>query len=244
MSPAEISAFRKLKGLSQTELGKLCGVGNSAISQWESGATQPTGPAKKLLQEYMSGQRKTPESTIDYSSIDQRLAAIGKDRKWLAEQTKYSEAAVREALAPKSQKRSRRLFDSMDSVISAEEQRSSSTNPTYPNKTEIKLWLRVHNRSRAWLAERCGGIDKRTVDNWLSSSKAIPLSQLALIKMLMAKDQPSQSPKSPDLFLTSIVLKPSQDEFDAWNRAAMRQGLLVREWLEKLIREASEDSHQ
>ena len=57
MAPEEIKAFRKRKGLSQEELGKLCGVGKSAISQWESGNTEPTGGARLLLEDYVSGRR-------------------------------------------------------------------------------------------------------------------------------------------------------------------------------------------
>ena len=56
-TPEEIKAFRKRKGLSQLEFGKLCGVGKSAVSQWESGTTEPTGGALVLLQDYMSGNR-------------------------------------------------------------------------------------------------------------------------------------------------------------------------------------------
>jgi transcriptional regulator with XRE-family HTH domain len=57
MNPEAIRAFRTRKGLSQQELGKLCGVGKSAISQWESGTTEPTGAARLLLEEYLSGRR-------------------------------------------------------------------------------------------------------------------------------------------------------------------------------------------
>ena len=57
MTPHDIKAFRKRKGLSQSELGDLCGVGKSAVSQWESGNSEPTGGARKLLEDYISGAR-------------------------------------------------------------------------------------------------------------------------------------------------------------------------------------------
>lgn len=37
----KLRATHKPKKLSQEELGKLCGVSKSAVSQWESGATDP-----------------------------------------------------------------------------------------------------------------------------------------------------------------------------------------------------------
>ena len=57
MTPDEIKTFRKSKGLSQEELGKLCGVGKSAVSLWESGGNVPAGSAKVLLEEFMNGTR-------------------------------------------------------------------------------------------------------------------------------------------------------------------------------------------
>jgi transcriptional regulator with XRE-family HTH domain len=57
MTPDEIKRFRKSKGLSQEELGKLCGVGKSAVSLWESGGNVPAGSAKVLLEEFMGGTR-------------------------------------------------------------------------------------------------------------------------------------------------------------------------------------------
>lgn len=57
MTPDAIRKFRKSKGLSQEELGKLCGVGKSAVSQWESGSNVPTGSAKILLEEFLNGLR-------------------------------------------------------------------------------------------------------------------------------------------------------------------------------------------
>ncbi len=57
MTPEEIRRFRKAKALSQEELGRLCGVTKSAVSQWEKGVNGPTGSALILLEEFLSGTR-------------------------------------------------------------------------------------------------------------------------------------------------------------------------------------------
>ena len=36
-----IAAFRREKGLTQTELGEICGVSNQAVSKWEAEMTMP-----------------------------------------------------------------------------------------------------------------------------------------------------------------------------------------------------------
>lgn len=69
MTPAEIKAFRKSKGISQEELGRLCGVGKSAVSQWESGSTEPAGAARLLLDDYVSGRR----SIVPLTAQEERL---------------------------------------------------------------------------------------------------------------------------------------------------------------------------
>ncbi len=57
MTPEKIHAFRKSKKLTQSELGELCGVKKMSVSSWETGRTQPSGAARRLLEEYMLGQR-------------------------------------------------------------------------------------------------------------------------------------------------------------------------------------------
>jgi hypothetical protein len=53
------------------------------------------------------------------------------------------------------------------------------------NSKEIISWLKAAGHDRFWLAESCG-VQKRTVDNWLSSSRAIPRKAQLIIKTLMA----------------------------------------------------------
>lgn len=58
---------------------------------------------------------------INWNHIDHRLAAIGKDRAWLAEKVDYSETTIRTALAPASTKRSDRMLSVLSRAIEDEE---------------------------------------------------------------------------------------------------------------------------
>lgn len=53
-----------------------------------------------------------------------------------------------------------------------------------PTKEDIKKWLKISGKSRKWLAEQCG-VEKRTLDNWLSSSLPVPAKALLIIQRLM-----------------------------------------------------------
>ncbi len=58
---------------------------------------------------------------IEWTQIDNRLAAAGKDRAWLAEQVEYSADTIRTALAPASTKRSDRMLAVLSRAIEDEE---------------------------------------------------------------------------------------------------------------------------
>lgn len=62
---------------------------------------------------------------IPYEDVDSRLAAIGKNRRWLTTQIQYKASSIREALAPNSTKRSTRLQRAITIAIEREEQRQS-----------------------------------------------------------------------------------------------------------------------
>ena len=55
MSPIEIKDLRKLKKLTQEQLGEICGVRNSSVSRWEKGVDSPSGPALKILKQLQNG---------------------------------------------------------------------------------------------------------------------------------------------------------------------------------------------
>jgi hypothetical protein len=62
---------------------------------------------------------------IEWNQIDLRLAEIGKDRAWLAEQTNYSAGTIRTVLAPNSDKRSDRSLSILSRAIEDEEARQA-----------------------------------------------------------------------------------------------------------------------
>lgn len=119
----------------------------------------------------------------------------------------------------------------------------------HPTRDEIKAWLKEFSRSRAWLGQQCGGIHKRTVDNWLSATNQdIPAASLALIARLMAEDragtsastaQSLNSPitQSPNLSITQppnlqiFSVEVDLTTFRNYNRAALARGLTIEDWI-------------
>jgi hypothetical protein len=89
------------------------------------------------------------------------------------------------------------------------------------DKEAIKEWLRENGRDRSWLAQACG-VGKRTVDNWLSSPRAIPHKALRIIEQLMSEHTGST--------LQNLVLQVDPPTFERYNRAAMSRGLTITAW--------------
>ena len=102
-----------------------------------------------------------------------------------------------------------------------------------PSKEDIKEWLKTTARSREWLAAQCGNISKRTVDNWLSSPKEIPLATLALIGRLMEDDRRAEEHRrkrqdpQPQIFSVEVDLATFRD----YSRAAQEARLTLEEWV-------------
>jgi len=67
----------------------------------------------------------------EHQEIRRRLAAIGKDRKWLAVQLKMSEHTIRQYLQPKG-KRTKEFMDDIERVITLEKARQRETQPEAP----------------------------------------------------------------------------------------------------------------
>jgi len=103
-------------------------------------------------------------------------------------------------------------------------------------KERVKRWLRDERQSREWLAEKVG-VEKRTVDNWLSSPRAIPHKALLIIERLMVpSEEAQQSPEAPESVLT---IRVDEDRFDAYNRASLAEGLTIREWMVSVLDDAA-----
>lgn len=67
----------------------------------------------------------------EHQEIRRRLAAIGKDRKWLAKQLKMSEHTIRQYLQPKG-KRTKEFMEEIDRVITLEAARQRENQPEAP----------------------------------------------------------------------------------------------------------------
>ena len=63
------------------------------------------------------------------------------------------------------------------------------------SKEELKKWLKGIGKDRFWLAEQCGGVDKRTVDSWFFKSSKIPAKAQLIIESLMSSDSLSNDDK-------------------------------------------------
>jgi transcriptional regulator with XRE-family HTH domain len=73
-----IKRFRKQNGLNQQELGRLCGVGQSSVGRWESGAAAATGATLVLLRGLLDGRRNlTPLTLGENRLLDEILMRGG-----------------------------------------------------------------------------------------------------------------------------------------------------------------------
>lgn len=92
---------------------------------------------------------------ISFEEIDARLEGIKKDRAWLAENTPYSAAYIRDLMAPKSTRRTERVQQIISDAIEKEEasQRSSVRLPDQlalaPTAEEFNAWCRAYKASPA-----------------------------------------------------------------------------------------------
>lgn len=76
---------------------------------------------------------------IPFEQIDDRLAALGKTRAWLATISPYTSNSIRAALAPNSTKRSERLHKVLSDAIEAEEARQAKSPQIPPGFSSIFL---------------------------------------------------------------------------------------------------------
>ncbi len=107
-----------------------------------------------------------------------------------------------------------------------------------PSKEEIKNWLRnFPDRDRHWLANLCE-VDKRTVDNWLSSPREVPAKALVIIGRQMHADREAERAARPAPE-QNLVLEVSPETFDRYNHAALDRGMIVRDWAVDALNQAA-----
>jgi hypothetical protein len=72
----------------------------------------------------------------EHQEIRRRLAAIGKNRQWLAKQLKMSEHTVRQYLQPKG-KRTKEFIEEIEKILTLESARQSENQPDAPPWNQI-----------------------------------------------------------------------------------------------------------
>jgi SOS-response transcriptional repressor LexA len=107
------------------------------------------------------------------------------------------------------------------------------------SQADVKQWLADHpeRNGRFWLAEQLN-TEKRTVDNWLSSPRGIPAHAQREIERMMAADRESERAEQPAPPM-SLVAEVDLERFDTYNRAALSEGMIIRDWMIKVLDQAA-----
>lgn len=106
-------------------------------------------------------------------------------------------------------------------------------------KETVLDWLKAHNRSRDWLAEKCGAA-RGTVNNWLVSPRPIPAKAALIIERLMEADAAREAEESD--IPQNLVLEFSKEQFSEICDAALAAHQKPRDWAEdQLMRLADAD---
>lgn len=109
-------------------------------------------------------------------------------------------------------------------------------------KDTIKQWLKTHGLDRDWLATQIG-VNKRTVDNWLSTSKEIPEIKLALIRKVMSEAEAAEAARKQQLDPVAQVfsVEVSLPQYRRYSQAALKAQRTLEDWaIEELDRAAEE----
>jgi len=95
---------------------------------------------------------------LRFEEIDSRLAAIGKNRAWLASVTPYSADYIRTVLAPNSTRRTERVMGILSAAIEKEESQSV---PDLPDRLTLEVTSAEYDAySEAALSQ------KQTLKRW------------------------------------------------------------------------------
>ena len=94
-----------------------------------------------------------------WEKLDQRLAALGKDRAWLADKTPYSLESIRNAMAPASTRRSDRMLSILSRAIEDEELAQSTPGPKEIRPGVFEIFQNDEQLHTADTASRIVGAD-------------------------------------------------------------------------------------
>ena len=92
-----------------------------------------------------------------WEKLDQRLAALGKDRAWLADKTPYSLESIRNAMAPASTRRSDRMLSILSRAIEDEELAQSAAAPREVRPGVFEIFQSEEQLHTADIASRIVG---------------------------------------------------------------------------------------
>lgn len=101
-------------------------------------------------------------------------------------------------------------------------------------KKEIKTWLKAHGKSREWLAEQCY-VNKRTIDEWLSSRGVIPEAKKALIENILHPPAPQVAPGKISLGVSHLSLEIATEKLLHYQLQAQKSGMTLENWLISMI---------
>jgi transcriptional regulator with XRE-family HTH domain len=77
ISSEEIRRFRRQNGLSQTKLGRLCGVKQTAVVRWEAGVGALSDASSILLEELLDGRRNLNPLTVEEERLLNEIVERG-----------------------------------------------------------------------------------------------------------------------------------------------------------------------
>jgi hypothetical protein len=141
---------------------------------------------------------------IDYREISKRLAAIGKDRPWLAKQLKLSTNTIRQYLGPKG-KRTKELMEEIEHAIVLEEARQRENQADAPPWNVIfktaEEFDRADRASRAVksesLLEFCRAVLLKRADEILEAKRKSVYPKVLPQAAKVAEEKRSGSLKEP-----------------------------------------------
>ena len=108
---------------------------------------------------------------------------------------------------------------------------NSKPEPDYVDTKKLGQWLSEHSISRSEIAKALG-VQTTVVHNWFASQR-IPKNVQGSLRHLMSKDYPSELESSISVRLKNSMLNEIA-------RQAVKEGLSLEEWIERIIAERLE----
>lgn len=108
---------------------------------------------------------------------------------------------------------------------------NSKPEPDYVDTKKLGQWLSEHSISRSEIAKALG-VQTTVVHNWFARQR-IPKNVQGSLRHLMSKDYPSELESSISVRLKNSMLNEIA-------RQAVKEGLSLEEWIERIIAERLE----